>query len=142
MGPHPNLQRVQRRRPRLLRHLFRALPRHGVEAAQIRYSVSRLKNSYFPFQLPLSSYTGTLWGASETTCARPQPRPRQRAASRPFSHASLPSPTTHHGRVCVAHSSATHSASQSGSSDLPQLLMNPLQFMHRRHRRLTSSPGL
>lgn len=81
MGPNPDLQRVQRRRPRLLRHLFRALPRHGVEAAQIRYPVSTslFKIALFLFfQLPLSPFTGTLWGASETTCARPQPQSRQR----------------------------------------------------------------
>lgn len=104
MGSDPDIQRVQHRSLSMLRHLFRALPHHGDEAAQIRHTVSSSskKIAHIPFQLPLSAFTGTLWGSSETTCARPQARSRQLAASRPISHASFT--TSRVMGVGVAHS--------------------------------------
>ncbi|KFY87546.1 hypothetical protein V500_06901 [Pseudogymnoascus sp. VKM F-4518 (FW-2643)] len=40
MGPDPDIQRVQHRSLSMFRHLFRALPHHGDEAAQIRHTPS------------------------------------------------------------------------------------------------------
>lgn len=52
MGSDPDIQRVQRRRLSMFRHLFRALPHHGDEAAQIRHTVSSSTRIPIPFSFP------------------------------------------------------------------------------------------
>lgn len=149
MGPNPDLQRVQRRRPRLLRHLFRAFPRHGVEAAQVRYPVStslfKKSHYFYSFSSPCHPSLARYGALLRQHAHAPNHDRANEPASRPFAHASSTSPTIMGVGVCGAFlcDSLAHSEVDPKRFYFSHFSMKaPTVHAQKTHRRLTLSPDL